>query len=140
MFFTGYSREAASILEDQRTRSEKGEGEMLANLDEVADLGRRIRGVLAAGEAAEFGALMHQHWLRKRERSKSMSNEAINRWYELGMANGAIGGKLIGAGGGGFLLFYAEDRIRLREAMEREGLTEVRFTFDHDGSTIVVRD
>jgi D-glycero-alpha-D-manno-heptose-7-phosphate kinase len=140
MFFTGYSREAASILEDQRTRSEEGEDEILANLDEIANLGRRIRDVLEAGDAAAFGALMHEHWLRKRGRSAGMSNEAINRWYDVGMANGAIGGKLIGAGGGGFLLFYAEDRARLRKAMEAEGLPEVRFSFDFDGSAVVVRD
>ena len=140
MFFTGYSREAPTILKDQRTRSEGGDEAMLANLEEVAELGRRIRRVLEAGDTLEFAALMHQHWERKRERSASMSNEAINRWYDVGMANGAVGGKLIGAGGGGFLLFYTEDRIRLRAAMEAEGLSEVRFTFDHDGSTVVVRD
>jgi D-glycero-alpha-D-manno-heptose-7-phosphate kinase len=83
---------------------------------------------------------MHEHWLRKRERSTSMSNDAINRWYDVGMANGALGGKLIGAGGCGFLLFYAADQKTLPEAMAAEGLAEVRFGFDFDGSTIIVRD
>jgi D-glycero-alpha-D-manno-heptose-7-phosphate kinase len=140
MFFTGYSREADSILQDQRTRSEGGDEAMLKNLEEVERLGRRIREVLEAGETLEFAALMHEHWLRKRERSTSMSNDAINRWYDAGIANGALGGKLIGAGGGGFLLFYAADQKALRDAMAAEGLPEVRFGFDFDGSTVIVRD
>jgi D-glycero-alpha-D-manno-heptose-7-phosphate kinase len=140
MFFTGYSREADTLLEDQRKRSEAGDEEMRANLEEVERLGRKIRDVLEAGQTKAFAALMHEHWLRKRERSSSMSNESINRWYDVGIENGALGGKLIGAGGGGFLLFYAADREALREAMAAEGLVEVRFTFDFDGSTVVVRD
>jgi D-glycero-alpha-D-manno-heptose-7-phosphate kinase len=140
MFFTGYSREADSLLDEQRMRSEDGDEEMLANLEGVERLGRRIRDVLEAGDTHAFATLMHEHWLRKRERSSSMSNDAINRWYDVGMANGALGGKLIGAGGGGFLLFYAEDQKALRDAMAAEGLTEVRFGFDFDGSAVTVRD
>jgi D-glycero-alpha-D-manno-heptose-7-phosphate kinase len=114
---------------------------MRANLEEVEGLGRKIRDVLEAGQTKEFAALMHERWLRKRERSSSMSNESINRWYDVGMENGALGGKLIGAGGGGFLLFYAdEDQKALRDAMDAEGLAEVRFGFDFDGSTVIVRD
>ena len=69
-----------------------------------------------------------------------MSNPKINEWYDLAMASGALGGKIIGAGGGGFLMFYAEDPAAVREAMGREGLSELRFTFDHDGSAVIVRD
>ena len=83
---------------------------------------------------------MHEHWLHKTKRSTKMSNERINRWYQVGMDSGAVGGKLVGAGGGGFLLFYAADRLALRQAMAREGLTEVRFTFDHDGSVVIARN
>jgi D-glycero-alpha-D-manno-heptose-7-phosphate kinase len=140
MFFTGYSRDADGLLEDQRSRSQGGDEEMLANLEEVERLGRRIREVLEHGDTQTFASLMHEHWLHKRERSTGMSNEAINRWYDIGIDNGALGGKLIGAGGGGFLLFYAEDQVRLREAMAEEGLSEVRFGFDFDGSTVIVRD
>src|SRR5215211_504815 len=140
MFFTGYSRDADGLLEDQRTRSQGGDEEMLANLEEVERLGRRIREVLEHGDTQTFASLMHEHWLRKRERSTAMSNDAINRWYDTGIENGALGGKLIGAGGGGFLLFYADDQARLREAMVEEGLSEVRFGFDFDGSTVIVRD
>ena len=83
---------------------------------------------------------MHEHWLAKRERSPHMSNSDIDRWYQVGIDNGAVGGKLVGAGAGGFLLFYATDAGRLREAMTAEGLSEVRFFFDHDGSTVMTRD
>jgi len=86
----------------------------------------------------EFGQLMHQHWEYKKRRSGSMSNSRIDEWYELGRENGAIGGKLVGAGGGGFLMFYAEDRARLRRAMARLGLDEVRFRFDFEGTKIVL--
>ena len=83
---------------------------------------------------------MHEHWEHKKKRSTSMSNSSIDRWYQLGRDSGALGGKLVGAGAGGFLLFYARDRRALRQAMAAEGLTEVRFTFDHDGSTVLARD
>ncbi len=140
LFFTGYSRSAGSILGDQRTRSEKGDATMLASLDATKHLGLQIREVLEAGQPEEFGRLMHEHWERKRARSAGMSNERIDSLYETGRANGAIGGKLVGAGAGGFLLFYADDPSRLRDAMRAEGLTETRFSFDLDGAVVIVRD
>jgi len=140
MFFTGYSHEAGMMLEDQKVRSERGEREMLDNLHFIKSLGLEIKAALEAGDAGRYGTLMHEHWLHKRQRSRGMSSEQIDRWYARGMANGAVGGKLVGAGGGGFLLFYAEDRTALRKAMEEVGLAEVRFCFDYDGSTVLVRD
>jgi D-glycero-alpha-D-manno-heptose-7-phosphate kinase len=139
MFFTGYSRDADQVLAEQRQQSERNDGAMLDNLHAVKELGRSIQATLEAGDTAAFAGLMHQHWLRKTKRSAQMSNDRINGWYELGMANGALGGKLVGAGGGGFLLFYARDRLTLRQAMSGAGLTEVRFTFDHDGSRVIAR-
>ena len=140
MFFTGYSRNASSVLEDQKIRSEIGDSAMLDNLHFIKQLGYCIKTTLEEGNVQRFGELMHEHWLHKKLRSPGTSNEGINRWYDLGRENGAIGGKLVGAGGGGFLLFLAEDRKALRRAMEREGLREVRFTFDQEGSTMLVRD
>ena len=140
MFFTGYSRAAASVLADQRQRSERDDRAMLDNLSFIKDTGYEIRKRLEDGDTAGFAALMHEHWMRKRARSDGMTNESINRWYDLALASGALGGKLVGAGGGGFLLFYASDPARLRAAMSREGLAEVRFGFDLDGSTVLVRD
>ena len=139
MFFTGSSRTADAILDDQRRRTEEGDESMIESMRRVEEIGLRIRDALQAGDTARFGELMHEHWLEKRERSQGMSNPDIDRWYETGIANGAVGGKLTGAGGGGFLVFLAEDPAALRAAMSAEGLAEVRFGFDHDGSSIVVR-
>jgi len=140
MFFTGYSRDADQMLDDQRTRSERGDTEMIENLHFVKAIGLSSKEALEQGETERFAALMHEHWMRKRERSKGMTNELIDRWYSRGMEQGALGGKLVGAGAGGFLLFYARDPSRLRKAMIDEGLTEVRFLFDHDGSVVLARD
>jgi D-glycero-alpha-D-manno-heptose-7-phosphate kinase len=140
MFFTGYSRAADQVLEEQRSKSTAGDSAMIDNLHYVKELGLRSKAALEQGDCEGFAELMHEHWQHKKKRSNSMSNGSIDRWYELGLANGAIGGKLVGAGAGGFLLFYTRDARRLRTAMAGEGLTEVRFTFDSDGSVVVVRD
>jgi D-glycero-alpha-D-manno-heptose-7-phosphate kinase len=139
LFFTGMSRNADALLDDQRRRTDAGDDSMIRALKRVEELGSEVRAALEAGETTRFGELMHEHWLEKRERSRGMSDPRIDQWYEAGRANGAVGGKLTGAGGGGFLLFLADDPAALRSAMEREGLPEVRFRFDHDGSSIVVR-
>jgi D-glycero-alpha-D-manno-heptose-7-phosphate kinase len=140
MFFTGYSRHASELLTDQQRRTETEDDEMVTALKRVQELGLRIREALEAGETRGFAALMHEHWLSKRNRSEGMSNAAMNRWYDAAMANGALGGKLVGAGGGGFLLFYADDPKALRQAMATEGLAEVRFSFEFEGSSMLVRD
>ncbi len=140
MFFTGYSRQAERVLGEQRARSENGDPEMIDNLHYAKELGIRSRNALEQGDTAKFAALMDEHWRHKRKRSSSMSNSDIDRWYSTGMDNGAMGGKLVGAGAGGFLLFYTKSQDELRRAMVREGLSEVHFTFDHDGSVVLVRD
>jgi D-glycero-alpha-D-manno-heptose-7-phosphate kinase len=137
LFFTGFSRSAGRILEDQHIRTEASEAEMLQNLHYVKELGLRSQGLLEAGRVADFGALMHEHWEHKRARSSGMSNPQIDEWYELGRKSGALGGKLVGAGGGGFLMFYAEDHRRLRSAMTAAGLEEVRFRFDFEGTKVL---
>jgi D-glycero-alpha-D-manno-heptose-7-phosphate kinase len=136
LFFTGFSRSAGSILKDQNTRSKTGDADMINNLHYVKELAYRSQDALVSGKVSDFGALMHEHWEHKKRRSGGMSNPQIDEWYELGMKNGAIGGKLVGAGGGGFLMFYAEDRNRLRHAMSGAGLEEVRFRFDFEGTKI----
>ncbi len=138
LFFTGYARSAGSILKDQDDKSRMADAEMLNNLHYVKELGYRSQKALEAGRAAEFGEILHEHWLHKRKRSSGMSNPQVDEWYELGRANGAIGGKLVGAGGGGFLMFYAQDRNKLRHAMARAGLEEVRFRFDFEGTKILL--
>lgn len=138
LFFTGYSRSAGSILKDQKERSQQHDQPMIDNLHYVKELGFRSRTALEKGDLAEFGVLMREHWDHKKKRSGGMSNPQIDAWYELGMNNGAIGGKLVGAGGGGFLMFLAEDSGRLRQAMRGVGLEEVRFRFDFEGSRLVL--
>jgi D-glycero-alpha-D-manno-heptose-7-phosphate kinase len=140
MFFTGYSRGAHGVLLEQKTRSEGGDPQMIDNLHYVKELGLRCQAALEQGDTESFANLMHEHWEHKKNRSASMSNPNIDRWYQLGCQAGALGGKLVGAGAGGFLLFYTRDPRGLRQAMAAEGLSEVRFTFDHDGSTVIARD
>jgi D-glycero-alpha-D-manno-heptose-7-phosphate kinase len=134
LFFTGFSRSASSILKDQQTRSQKNDQDMLNNLHYVKELGYRSKEVLENNKLDVFGQLMHEHWEHKKKRSGGMSNSQIDQWYDLAMKNGAIGGKLVGAGGGGFLMFLAEDNVKLRHAMRVVGLDEVRFRFDFDGA------
>lgn len=138
LFFTGFSRSASAILKDQDKRSKEMDEDMLNNLHYVKDLGLRSKAALMEGCTSEFGVLLHEHWEHKRKRSQGMSNPQIDEWYELGMKNGALGGKLVGAGGGGFLMFYAEDRNRLRHTMSKAGLEEVRFRFDFDGTKTLI--
>ena len=140
MFFTGYSRNANLVLDEQRRASEAGDNEMVQNLHFVKELGLKSKYALEQGDIATFGELMNTHWEHKKNRSQVMSNSRIDHLYNVAMENGAVGGKLIGAGAGGFLLFYAPDPRRLRAALAAEGAPEVRFSFDQDGSTVAVRD
>jgi D-glycero-alpha-D-manno-heptose-7-phosphate kinase len=138
LFFTGFSRSASGILKDQKVKSQQNDTEMLKNLHYVKDLGYRSRDALMDGKTELFGELMHEHWEHKKRRSGGMSNPKIDEWYELGMKSGAVGGKLVGAGGGGFLMFLAKDRNKLRHAMAGAGLEEVRFKFDFEGTKVVL--
>ncbi len=138
LFFTGYSRDAADILKEQDDSSKTGDQSMIDNLHYVKDLGLRIKEALETGALQRFGLLMNEHWEHKKKRSKKMSNPQIDQWYELGLRNGAVGGKLIGAGGGGFLMFYTENKMRLRRTMLEAGLMEVRFKFDFEGTKQIV--
>jgi D-glycero-alpha-D-manno-heptose-7-phosphate kinase len=139
LFFTGHARDADTMLSSQKELSEQGDAGMLASLAETTRIGREIKASLEQGDTIRFGTLLHEHWELKRVRSEGMSNSQIDRWYEAGRRGGALGGKLVGAGAGGFLLFYTASPLRLRQAMAAEGLTETRFQFDFDGSTVIVR-
>jgi D-glycero-alpha-D-manno-heptose-7-phosphate kinase len=137
LFFTGYSRSASNVLKEQDDKSKKNDPTMTDNLHLVKDLGYKSKIAFERGDLDEFANLMNVHWEHKKQRSDVMSNDRINTWYDIAMKNGAQGGKLIGAGGGGFLMFYAEDTKKLRHAMAHEGLKEIRFRFDFDGSKVV---
>lgn len=138
MFFTGYSRKASSILKEQDNKSKSANQDMIDNLHYVKELGLRSKDALEGGDLLQFGKIFHEHWQHKKKRSPSMTNRDIDKWYEIAMNNQAIGGKLIGAGGGGFLLFLTENKKRLRNAMREQGLKEVRIRFASEGAKIIV--
>jgi len=139
LFFTGFSRPASQILKDQDARMKRNDQLIIDSMHDVKDIALRSKAALEEGDLHSFGLLMHEHWEKKRKRSVGMTNPKIDAWYDLAMRNGAIGGKLIGAGGGGFLMFLAGNKIKLRHAMRDAGLTEVRFNFDFEGTKVIVQ-
>lgn len=139
MFFTGVTRSASAILKDQDVRSREKDQSMIDNLHFVKQLGYQSRDMLEKGDLRAFAELMHVHWEHKKKRSTGMSSSHIDEHYETARKNGALGGKIIGAGGGGFLLFYSEEKTRLRHAMLAAGLREVRFRFDFEGASVVAQ-
>ena len=139
LFFTGYSRSASKILKDQDDRSKSSDSSITENLHFVKKLGKESQTALEAGDLDEFARLMNVHWQWKKQRSGAMTSGQIDDWYAHALANGALGGKLIGAGGGGFLMFYAHEKAKLRHAMRELGLKEVRFRFDFEGTKVVIQ-
>lgn len=140
LFFTGYSRSASKILAEQDAKSKEKDQSMIDNLHRVKEIGYQSRQSIETGDLRGFAELMDQHWQNKKKRSGGTSNPQINEWYDFAKEHGALGGKLIGAGGGGFLMFYSEDKLKLRHAMREKGLKEVRFKFDFEGTKVVIAD
>ncbi len=138
LFFTGISRSASSILKDQVDKSKSQNSDMIENLHFTKELGLKSKAALLNNNTSMFGELMHEHWEHKKSRSNGMTNDFINTAYIEGIKSGAIGGKLVGAGGGGFLMFYANDKERLRKRMAEIGLEEVRFKFDFEGTKVIL--
>lgn len=139
LFFTGYSRSASAILKEQDDKSKQSDKDMIANLHFIKELGKQSQEALEKGDLHGFAELMNVHWEYKKQRSNNMSNSHINDLYDLALKNGALGGKMIGAGGGGFLMFFAEDKAKLRRAMREAGLHEVRFRFDFSGTQVIAQ-
>jgi D-glycero-alpha-D-manno-heptose-7-phosphate kinase len=139
LFFTGYTRSASQILQDQDTRTKQDDSSVIDNLHSIKELGYESKRALESGNLHRFAEIMNSQWQQKKARSSGMSNSEIDRAYQLGLNNGALGGKLIGAGGGGFLMFYAEDKSRLRRAMTQAGFREVRMRFDFQGTAVVTQ-
>jgi D-glycero-alpha-D-manno-heptose-7-phosphate kinase len=137
LFFTGISRSASDILIDQNLRSIQSEKSIIENLHFTKELGINSKDALLLGDTKKFGQIMNEHWEHKRVRSPGISNNFIDDAYKIAMQNGALGGKLVGAGGGGFLMFYASDREKLRNEMLKIGLREVRFRFDFEGTKVI---
>jgi len=139
LFFTGFTRSASAILAEQDSRTRGGDTGMIDHLHHIKRFGYEIKEALEQGDLRRFAAIMHEHWELKKYRSKSMSNSSIDEYYQLARANGALGGKLIGAGGGGFLMLYTEDKTRLRHVLREARLREVRMHFDFEGTALVTR-
>ncbi len=138
MFFTGFSRKLHTVLRQQDRLTKIDNESMIRSLHEIKEIGYRCRDALKSGDTLHFGELLNIHWQSKKKRSKQMSNPKVDRWYNIALKNGAVGGKLVGGGGGGFLMFYAKDKDKLRRAMAKENLREVKFTFDFEGSKVLV--
>jgi D-glycero-alpha-D-manno-heptose-7-phosphate kinase len=138
LFFTGISRSASAILKDQVDKSKSHTTSMLENLHFTKDLGLRSKEALLNNDTQKFGELLHEHWEHKKSRSNGMTNEFIDSVYKKALKTGAVGGKIVGAGGGGFLMFYANDKESLRSEMSKIGLEEVRFQFDFEGTKVII--
>lgn len=134
LFFTGEARSASKVLADQDTRSRAGDEQMLENLHRTKELGLQSAELLRSGEMESYAELMHEHWERKRGRSPGMANEHIDQLYKLARRSGVIGGKLVGAGGGGFLLLYAPRPEDTRHALRAAGAAELSFDFEFGGA------
>ena len=137
LFFTGVTRNAADTLQEQVSKCIDQDEEMLANLHYARRTGHYAKCVIEDGHLEQYAEVLNAQWESKKKRSCNMSSGQIDRWYTLGMDNGALGGKLVGAGGGGFLLFYARDKEKLRHAMRQAGLPELRFLFEGEGTKVI---
>ncbi|MBI2217415.1 MAG: galactokinase [Candidatus Rokubacteria bacterium] len=139
LFYTGRSRSASAVLEGQASASERGEPDVIDRLHRIKAIGYEVKDALESGRLRRFGELMHEHWVTKRGLSERVSTTELDRWYATARDSGALGGKLLGAGGGGFFMFYCEHEAKpaLRDAMAREGLVEMRFRFDFEGSKVL---
>jgi D-glycero-alpha-D-manno-heptose-7-phosphate kinase len=134
LFYTGEARSASRMLADQDVRSKAGEEQMMENLHRTKELGRRIHELLGEGELEGYAELMHEHWEHKRVRSPGMTSEHVDRLYAEARRNGAIGGKLVGAGGGGFLLVYTRRPEDTRRVMAAANAPELAFDFEFGGA------
>src|SRR5690348_1835528 len=139
LFYTNGTRDATEILTRQDGAARRKDASVVSSLKEIKDIGLEIRGEIIKGNLRRFGELMDIHWQAKKRLSHGITNPRIDAWYELARRNGAIGGKISGAGGGGFLMLYCEeDKCLLRRAMRGAGLRELNFRFEFEGSKVVL--
>lgn len=141
-FRTGIQRDASSVLEDQKAKTTKNNEEseaVIASLDQIKQLGQEVKKYLLKGRVDEFGASLHEHWKIKKRLSKRVSNPQIEDWYGKAIKAGALGGKILGAGGGGWFVFYVnKNKNKFREKMEKIGLAERPVRFDWEGSKVLI--
>ncbi|MCK4419780.1 galactokinase, partial [Candidatus Aerophobetes bacterium] len=139
LFYTGIRRNSADVLSGQNNASQRDDKKVIENLHKIEEIGEEAKIALESGNVHRFGQLLDIHWQTKKNLSNKVSRPEIDRWYALARQNGALGGKIMGAGGGGFFMFYVEgNKNKLRQAMRRESLREMRFKFDLEGSKVLV--
>ena len=140
LFYTGITRSANDILTAQAQATQGENPAVLESLHRTKELGYRIRDALLEGRLRDFGELLDEHWQNKKKRSGAISDQRIERWYDHARASGAIGGKIMGAGGGGFFMFYVENGCKpeLRRSLAAEGLREMAYDFDFEGAKILL--
>jgi len=139
LFYTGITRRSADILESQKQGTKTGDSKTVDSLHRTLELGYSIRQALEKGDLECFGRMLHEHWENKKLRSEKIADARIDNWYELARKNGVLGGKIMGAGGGGFFMFYCppEKKAKVREALHQSGLREMSYEFDFDGAKII---
>lgn len=140
LFYTGMVRPSSDVLGDQKRDTEQRDATVLESLHRTKELGYQVKEVLEHGDPDQFGLLLHEHWENKKRRSGKISHPTIDRWYEIARDHGALGGKVIGAGGGGFLMLYTAgaSKAAVRRALGGDGLREMPFSFDDDGAKVFV--
>lgn len=140
IFYTGILRSSSDILEAQKQDTSRNNSNVVDSLHRTKELGYRVKESLETGDLEQFGRLLHEHWENKKRRSGMISNPNIDAWYELARANGAVGGKIMGAGGGGFFMFYCPNNKKkvVRKALTEAGLRELPYDFDFEGTKVLV--
>ncbi|MDQ2731700.1 MAG: galactokinase [Armatimonadota bacterium] len=139
LFYTGIARSASEVLAEQSTATDENDRGVIDSLHRIKEIGFEVKGALESGNLHQFGLLLHTHWEVKKQLSNKISSSQIDKWYHLARESGALGGKIMGAGGGGFFMLYCEEgKDRLRKAMAYEGLLEMRFRFDFQGAKVML--
>ena len=139
LFYSGIRRSASSVLSVQNKESSLDKGKVVESLHQIKQIGKEIKEAFEEEDLSRFGQLLDLHWQTKKNLSDKISASQIDLWYEKAKENGALGGKLMGAGGGGFFMFYCNNgKNGFRKMMEKEGLSEMRFHIDFEGSKVLI--
>ncbi len=137
-FHTQIERKSAAVLVEQYNATKNGNQGVIDSLHQIKEIGYQTKDVLEKGKLSEFGKLLHDHWLCKKALSPKVSSKIIDSWYDLAIESGASGGKIMGAGSGGFFMFYCDKgKEKVRQALLLKGLTELQVNFDFQGTTIL---
>jgi len=139
IFYTGIKRSASEVLGSQNKDASLNQDKVIQGMHEIKKIGLKVKECFENEDLEKFGNLLDLHWQTKKTLSDKMTQEKIDQWYEIAKKNGALGGKLMGAGGGGFFMFYCNNgKNGLRKTMEQENLKEMRFRLDFEGSKVLI--